>query len=169
MSSKKSYVYYMPPEGVPTETKICEMFDNFMNNVKNRSDKAIIYEYILAKAKEALRISTATNQSNDEKYTVFHNITNDVQRHISIIVRNRIYSYILAEAQEALEKLSSSGGKRTAPATPSYKSTGDKVFIFIDNKKLHRSIYVKGNGKAKYCKINNEFILLSKLKNKVIE
>lgn len=26
------------------------------------------------------------------------------------------------------------------------------------------SIYVKGNGKAKYCKINNEFVLLSKLK-----
>ena len=61
---------------------------------------------------------------------------------------------------------SQSGGKRTAPA---YKSTGDKVLLFIDNKRLHRSIYVKGNGKAKYCKINNEFILLSKLKNKVIE
>ena len=57
------------------------------------------------------------------------------------------------------------GGKRIAPA---YKSTGDKVRLFIDNKKLHRSIYVKGNGKAKYCKINNEFVLLSKLKNKII-
>ena len=61
---------------------------------------------------------------------------------------------------------SSSGGKKVSTA---YKSTGDKVHLFIDNKKLHRSIYVKGNGKAKYCKINNEFVLLSKLKNKVIE
>ena len=60
----------------------------------------------------------------------------------------------------------SSGGKKVSTA---YKSTGDKVRLFIDNKKLHRSIYVKGNGKAKYCKINNEFVLLSKLKNKVIE
>ena len=57
------------------------------------------------------------------------------------------------------------GGKRNAASA--YKSTGDKVFLFIDNKKLHRSIYVKG--KAKYCKINNEFILLSKLKNKIID
>jgi hypothetical protein len=27
----------------------------------------------------------------------------------------------------------------------------------------------QGNGKAKYCKINKEFVLLSKLKNKIIE
>lgn len=60
------------------------------------------------------------------------------------------------------------GGKRNAHAASAYKSTGDKVHLFIDNKKLHRSIYVKGNGKAKYCKINNEFVLLSKLKNKII-
>ena len=61
------------------------------------------------------------------------------------------------------------GGKRIAAhAASAYKSTGDKVLLLIDNKKLHRSIYVKGNGKAKYCKINNEFILLSKLKNKII-
>lgn len=59
-----------------------------------------------------------------------------------------------------------SGGKRIASAAPAYKSTGDKVRLLIDNKRLHRSIYVKGNGKAKYCKINNEFVLLSKLKNK---
>jgi len=43
------------------------------------------------------------------------------------------------------------------------------VHLLINKKKLHRSVYVKGNGKAKYCKINNEFVLLSKLKNKVIE
>jgi hypothetical protein len=60
------------------------------------------------------------------------------------------------------------GGKRiAASAASAYKSTGDKVHLFIDNKRLHRSIYVKG--KAKYCKINNEFVLLSKLKNKIIE
>ena len=62
-------------------------------------------------------------------------------------------------------RLQATGGKRTAPAAPvasAYKSNGDKVYLLINNKRLHRSIYVKG--KAKYCKINNEFILLSKLK-----
>jgi hypothetical protein len=60
------------------------------------------------------------------------------------------------------------GGKRTASATPSYKLNGEKVHLLINKKKLHRSVYVKGNGKAKYCKINYEFVLLSKLKNKII-
>ena len=61
------------------------------------------------------------------------------------------------------------GGKRTAaPAAPAYKLNGEKVSLLINKKKLRRSVYVKGNGKAKYCKINYEFVLLSKLKNKVI-
>jgi hypothetical protein len=66
-------------------------------------------------------------------------------------------------------RLQAKGGKRIAHAASAsaYKSTGDKVRLLIDNKKLHRSIYVKG--KAKYCKINNEFILLSKFKNKIID
>jgi hypothetical protein len=58
------------------------------------------------------------------------------------------------------------GGKRTA--APAYKLNGEKVHLLINKKKLHRSVYVKGNGKAKYCKINYEFVLLSKLKNKII-
>jgi hypothetical protein len=60
------------------------------------------------------------------------------------------------------------GGKRIAPAAPAYKLNGEKVSLLINKKKLHRSIYVKGNGKAKYCKINYEFVLLSKLKNKIL-
>ena len=71
----------------------------------------------------------------------------------------------LLGSMNPLRATGAKGGKRIASA---YKSTGDKVILFIDNKKLHRSIYVKGNGKAKYCKINNEFVLLSKLKNKII-
>jgi len=70
------------------------------------------------------------------------------------------------------ELTSSVGGNPIAPtasAAPAYKLNGEKVHLLINKKKLHRSVYVKGNGKAKYCKINNEFVLLSKLKNKVIE
>jgi hypothetical protein len=45
-----------------------------------------------------------------------------------------------------------------------YKSTGITVFILYKNKKYNRTIYVKDKGKTKYCKIKNEYILLSKLK-----
>ena len=94
---------------------------------------------------------------------------NKVVEKISLLESSNLsynFSGIYDNLYDKLEGLSlSSGGK--SHHTPTYKSTGDKVFLFIDNKKLHRSIYVKG--KAKYCKINNEFILLSKLKNKIID
>lgn len=52
-----------------------------------------------------------------------------------------------------------SGGKRTK-----YKSTGITVYILYKKKKYNRAVYVKDKGNTKYCKINNEYILLSKLK-----
>jgi hypothetical protein len=55
-----------------------------------------------------------------------------------------------------------SGGKKTT-----YKLNGEKVVLLHKNKKVQRSIYVKGNGKTKYCKIDHQYILLSKLKNKI--
>jgi hypothetical protein len=64
----------------------------------------------------------------------------------------------LKEIEIEIEK-EQKGGK---PAK--YKSTGITVFILYKNKKYNRTIYVKDKGKTKYCKINNEYILLSKLK-----
>jgi hypothetical protein len=54
------------------------------------------------------------------------------------------------------------GSKKTT-----YRLNGEKVVLLYKNKKVQRSIYVKGNGKTKYCKINHQYILLSKLKNKI--
>ena len=78
-------------------------------------------------------------------------------------------SGVVSMVSSLLGKTPAKGGKRIAHAASAsaYKSTGDKVRLLINNKRLHRSIYVKG--KAKYCKINNEFILLSKFKNKIID
>jgi hypothetical protein len=75
--------------------------------------------------------------------------------------------YLLSKLYNELKE--SKGGKLTT--TPVYKLNGEKVSFLINKKKVHRSIYVKGNGNriAKYCKINNEFVLLSRLKNKIIE
>jgi hypothetical protein len=44
-----------------------------------------------------------------------------------------------------------------------YKSTGQVVNIMYKKKKYKRTIFVKEKRKTKYCKINNEYILLSKL------
>jgi hypothetical protein len=53
---------------------------------------------------------------------------------------------------------------QTGGNPPKYKSTGNTVIILYKKKKYKRTIYVKDKRKAKYCKINNEYILLSKLK-----
>jgi hypothetical protein len=60
------------------------------------------------------------------------------------------------------QKTAVGGGKKTT-----YKLNGEKVVLLHKNKKVQRSIYVKGNGKTKYCKIDHQYILLSKLKNKI--
>jgi hypothetical protein len=52
------------------------------------------------------------------------------------------------------------GGKKTT-----YRLNGEKVVLLHKNKKVQRSIYVKG--KTKYCKIDKEYVLLSKVKNKI--
>jgi len=45
-----------------------------------------------------------------------------------------------------------------------YKLNGEKVELIHNNKKIKRSIYVKEGKKAKYCKIEKKYVLLSKLK-----
>ena len=62
-------------------------------------------------------------------------------------------------AESSSSPLPPTGGKKIK-----YILNGRKVSLLHNNKKLQRSIYVKENGKAKYCKINKEYILLSKLK-----
>ena len=54
------------------------------------------------------------------------------------------------------------GGKKTT-----YRLNGEKVLLLHKNKKVQRSIYVKDKGKTKYCKIDKEYVLLSKVKNKI--
>ena len=57
---------------------------------------------------------------------------------------------------------SPTGGKKTT-----YRLNGEKVYLLHKNKKVQRSIYVKDKGKTKYCKIDKEYVLLSKVKNKI--
>ena len=60
------------------------------------------------------------------------------------------------------------GNPQAIPSTggnpAKYKSTGQVVYIMYKNKKYKRVIYVKDKRNTRYCKINKEYILLSKLK-----
>jgi len=63
-----SGIVYQPPDGVESETDICNNFDNFLKSVKTsgktHSEKIAIYDYIVKKANEALKEAlTVTNQT----------------------------------------------------------------------------------------------------------
>ena len=62
--------------------------------------------------------------------------------------------------EELKEKYIQGGGR----VIVKYKSTGEHVNIVYNNRKLKRCVYTKTKGRGKYCKINNKYILLSKLK-----
>ena len=157
----------------------------YINDNNNYKGEGVIVlkgnEYIILASKESIEYPQGRGgysktisyilYKHDELYTATtEEVNNNKVEKISLLESSNLsytFSGIYDKLYDKLEGLSlSTGGNKASTA---YKSTGDKVRLFIDNKKLHRSIYVKGNGKAKYCKINNEFVLLSKLKNKVIE
>ena len=51
-----------------------------------------------------------------------------------------------------------------APVKYKYVPTGDVAYILYNKKRIKRNIYVKVKGRpTKYCKINKEYVLLSKL------
>ena len=71
-----------------------------------------------------------------------------------------------ARAAAEREAAASNGGKLAAnyKSYNLYKSTGKFVYILYKKKRIKRCVYVKAKGRGKYCKIDKEYVLLSKLK-----
>jgi hypothetical protein len=86
----------------------------------------------------------------------------DLDYDTSVIKLGRI-NLLIGNLKEKLIKIKETN-EQTGGKAIKYKSTGITVFILYDKKKYNRTIYVKDKRNTKYCKINNEYILLSKLK-----
>ncbi len=115
---------------------------------------------------ELLRISQQDTTSASQEHIETPRIPQDVINNKIKVVKEKL---LLIEeenmrlASELKEQpIPTGGGKKTT-----YRLNGEKVVLLHKNKKVQRSIYVKGNGKTKYCKIDHQYILLSKLKNKI--
>ena len=67
------------------------------------------------------------------------------------------------QKNEVINDLIQNRGFAGGKPAPKYKSTGQVVNIMYKKRKYKRTIFVKEKRKTKYCKINNEYILLSKL------
>ena len=102
---------------------------------------------------DKIKINNKINKINIENINI--SLTSLIENKQNL--RTKTPLYVLDEEDEEDDL---SGGRKPTK----YKSTGNAVFIMYKKKKYKRTIYVKDKTNTKYCKINNEYILLSKLK-----
>jgi hypothetical protein len=143
------------------------MKDN-VPNYKFKSNNLILLN-------EKINIYNEKVKKVDKEYKTYNDIIETINKKIitlveAILKKKQIKNFEddIKESYDIIEKevagkiklsVNLSGGN-----PPKYKSTGEAVYILYKKKKYKRTIYVKDKRKTKYCKINNEYILLSKLK-----
>jgi hypothetical protein len=143
------------------------MKDN-VPNYKFKSNNLILLN-------EKINIYNEKVKKVDKEYKTYNDLIETINKKIitlveAILKKKQIKNFEddIKESYDIIEKevagkiklsVNLSGGN-----PPKYKSTGEAVYILYKKKKYKRTIYVKDKRKTKYCKINNEYILLSKLK-----
>ena len=121
-----------------------------LNSTGNNENIKALIENIKALIENFNKVKAKSVPDTLEKLKTLETINSEMTK--SLLDLNHLFNHI--KEQHPIE-----GGKPTK-----YKSTGITVFILYKNKKYNRTIYIKEKGKTKYCKIKNEYILLSKLK-----
>lgn len=135
-------------------------YDKFQSGINY--DVKLEKDYIFTKLGELISASINQNEKN-----LFKNFIEGVLKlDQDICVREKpeiilnINNPYIINMIDKNKKFKISGGRKPTK----YKSTGNAVYIMYKKKKYKRTIYAKDKRKTKYCKINNEYILLSKLK-----
>ena len=99
----------------------------------------------------------------------YHSIIKDSTESTKLITRIDTYITNVKIFAPVLQKLYDNyydaiTKKRGGNPPPKYKSTGRIVCIIYKKRKYKRTVYVKDKRNTKYCKIDGEYILLSKMK-----
>ena len=161
-----------------------------LNKITNKDDRKIIQDDInklkidITLLKKELNALNNENEANIERLHIIKKelIKNYIADNKSTedeaqeIFQSYIDSYESQQASEpASEGAASEGAASEGAASDSaapgggklvakYKSTGESVYILYKKKKIKRCVYEKTKGRGKYCKIDGEYKLLSKLK-----
>ena len=108
-------------------------------------------------------------QGRDSKYTKPINYINEKIKALQIIkdkpteVKGKDFQDALKNLEGSITSAKNSLFLSGGNPPIKYKSTGITVYILYEKKKYKRTVYTKDNRKTKYCKINNKYMLLSKL------
>ena len=85
-------------------------------------------------------------------------ITDESKQKLTDVLKN------LEEAEAELAELQKPAAREGGKPPAKYKSTGRIVHIMYKKRNYKRTVYVKDKRNTKYCKIDGEYILLSKMK-----
>jgi hypothetical protein len=102
--------------------------------------------------KEVARLKSAISKNNEDHYNK------------AILTLEQEIAEGIQKIKDLKDKLNNFENKTTGGKVSKYKSTGNKVYILYKKRKYKKTIYVKENTITKYCKINDKYYLLSKLK-----
>ena len=130
-------------------------YDTFKRRIEG--DEKIVVEHEVRNDKElpaAAQPIVSTAEEDDNDY-------NDYLKTIDINDSPLDKKSYLAKLKKDNEMLNLLDGGNPPPK---YKSTGRIVCIMYKKRKYKRTVYVKDKRDTKYCKIDGEYILLSKMK-----
>ena len=157
-------------------TNIFSEFQNISN--KYKSDDIMQYKITEGNRRSDIAQDLDTLLKLNETFKQIYNIRkDDIKNYLDIIDPERHKVSTTMEVESGLSpdlKALNTGWDNSLVSPPTsprrggnptkYKSTGQVVYIMYQNKKYKRVIYVKDKRNTRYCKINKEYILLSKLK-----
>ena len=144
ITDKYIYIYYLQKD---------------LNSIENTCDDALtMYNNI---------IENPLYVKKESDFKLLRTEYTDPHLYNSLYVYTHKYNIEIIDLEKELKEVESTffvrrleGGRVVAK----YKSTGEYTHILYNNRKLKRCIYENIKGRGKYCKINNKYILLSKLK-----
>ena len=144
---------------------INRLFKNTTNssyNLYNEKDKEIL------ESRESLnKLVESCNSSISDDKECFNELKGQFRKLFEYTKKvEKLYQIALNDIKHnqkgAGRERGAGRGREGAPVK--YKTTGEVVYILYNKKRIKRNIYVKVKGRpAKYCKINKEYVLLSKL------
>ncbi len=146
---------------------IHRLFEKTTNSTYNLKD-----EKDILKSRDSLNeLVEVCNSTNSDDKLCFNKLKDQFRKLFEYTKKvEKLYQIALNDIKYN-QKIGGRGGGRERGAERGregvpvkYKTTGEVVYILYNKKRIKRNIYVKVKGRpAKYCKINKEYVLLSKL------
>jgi hypothetical protein len=151
------------PENVMNDIKEhIQKLQEALNDIEIRSvNMSVRYEYLISTPIYKYRSRFIELRKIYQVLREYHNFYRNVYEYED---RLEDLEYEIEELKVGIEELKEKYIQGGGRVIVKYKSTGEHAHILYNNRKLKRCIYTKTKGRRKYCKINNKYILLSKLK-----